>query len=90
MISRSHAFTAFIGVATFSKLMLNTARRMIYPFAPALARGLGVPLTSVTSLIAVNQATAVLGPLGALFADRYGNKPVLLLAVALCFIGRNR
>nr|WP_321395716.1 MFS transporter [uncultured Desulfobacter sp.] len=67
--------------------MLNTARRMVYPFAPELARGLGVPLTAVTSLIAVNQATAVLGPLGALFADRVGNKPVLLLAVALCFIG---
>nr|WP_319492067.1 MFS transporter [uncultured Desulfobacter sp.] len=67
--------------------MLNTARRMVYPFAPELARGLGVPLTAVTSLIAVNQATAVLGPLGALFADRVGNKPVLLLAVALCCIG---
>jgi len=50
----------------FSKLMLNTARRMVYPFAPELARGLGVPLTAVTLLIAVNQATAVLGPLGAL------------------------
>lgn len=67
--------------------MLNTARRMAYPFAPELARGLGVPLTAVTSLIAVNQATAVIGPLGALFADRYGNKPVLLPAVALCFVG---
>ena len=84
---RSRAFPAFIGVATFSKLMLNTARRMVYPFAPELARGLGVPLTAITSLIAVNQATAVLGPLGALFADRVGNKPVLLLAVVLCFIG---
>jgi len=86
-INRSRAFPAFIGVATFSKLMLNTARRMVYPFAPELARGLGVPLTAVTSLIAVNQATAVLGPLGALFADRVVNTPVLLLAVALCFIG---
>ncbi len=85
--NRSRGFTAFIGIATFSKLMLNTARRMVYPFAPELARGLGVPLTAVTSLIAVNQATAVLGPLGALFADRVGNKPVLLLAVALCCIG---
>ena len=87
MTVRSRSFYAFIGVATFSKLMLNTARRMAYPFAPELARGLGVPLTAVTSLIAVNQATAVLGPLGALFAGRYGNKPVLLLALALCFIG---
>lgn len=87
MSSSCRSFNAFIGVATFSKLMLNTARRMVYPFAPELSRGLGVPLTAITSLIAVNQATAILGPLGALFADRHGNKPILLLAVALCFIG---
>ncbi len=87
MTTRPHAFNTFIGVATASKLLVNTARRMVYPFAPAFARALGVPLTAITSLIALNQATAVLGPLGAMFADRYGYKPVLLLAVFLCFIG---
>ena len=47
------------GAATLYRLVLNTARRFAYPFAPVLSRGLGVPLTAVTSLIAVNQATGV-------------------------------
>ena len=81
------SFKTFIGVATASKLLVNTARRMVYPFAPAFARALGVPLTAITSLIALNQAMTVLGPLGAAFADRHGYKPVLLLAVGACFIG---
>ena len=46
---------------TLCRLVLNTARRFAYPFAPALSRGLGVPLTAITSLIAVNQATSILG-----------------------------
>ena len=57
---------------TFCRLLLNTTRRFAYPFAPALSRGLGVPLTAVTSLIAANQITGILallfGPLG----DRWG------------------
>lgn len=31
-----------VGVASLSRLCLNTARRFAYPFAPALSRGLGV------------------------------------------------
>ena len=39
-----------VGTATVSRFLLNTARRFIYPFAPALSRGLGVPLPAITSL----------------------------------------
>ncbi len=41
--------------AAFLRLAMNTARRFAYPFAPALSRGLNVPLMAITSLIAVNQ-----------------------------------
>ena len=53
--------TATVVTAIFCRIVLNSARRFAYPFAPVLSRGLGVPLTAVTSLIAVNQATGVLG-----------------------------
>lgn len=79
--------TGFIAVATLTKLMMNVARRMVYPFAPEFARGLDVDLTAITSAIALNQATAVLGPMGAGFADRYGYKLLMLLAVALLTVG---
>ncbi len=76
-----------VTTATFSKLLLNTSRRFIYPFAPAIARGLGIPLTSVTNLIAINQITSVLGPFFAPFGDRYGYKIMLLIALSCLTVG---
>ncbi|MEH0020285.1 MAG: MFS transporter [Desulfobacter sp.] len=87
MTKNSRAFYGFIGIATFTKLMMNVARRMVYPFAPAFARGLDVNLAAITSVIALNQATAVLGPAGASFADRYGYKPVMLAALVMLAVG---
>ncbi|MCP4022578.1 MAG: MFS transporter, partial [Desulfobacteraceae bacterium] len=79
--------SSFICVATLSKLLLNVARRLVYPFAPEFARGLNVELSAITSAIAVNQATSVLGPLGAGFADKYGYKLLMLMALAMLIIG---
>jgi MFS transporter, DHA1 family, inner membrane transport protein len=73
--------------AILCRLLLNTARRFAYPFAPVLSRGLGVSLTSITSLIAVNQATAILGigfgPLG----DRFGYRRMMLMGMGMLSLG---
>lgn len=66
-----------IGVASLCRFLLNTARRFPYPFAPALSRGLDVPLAAVTSLIAVNQVTGVLSLLFGPVADRWGYRLML-------------
>lgn len=76
-----------IGAATLSRLCLNTARRFVYPFAPALSRGLGVPLTAVTSLIAANQATGVLGVLFGPLGDRFGYRVMMLSGLGLLVMG---
>ena len=74
-------------ITTFSKFLFNMARRLIYPFAPEFARGLNVDLSAITSAIAVNQATSLLGPVGAGFADRYGYKILMLGSLILLTIG---
>ena len=79
--------TLSIVVTTLSRLVLNTARRFAYPFAPALSRGLGVPLTAITSLIAVNQATAVLGLFFGPIADRLGYRLMMLTGMTLLVAG---
>jgi len=43
------------------KLLLNTARRFVYPFAPVLSRGLDVPLAGITTIIAGCRPTFALG-----------------------------
>ncbi len=72
-----------LGVATLARLFLNTARRFAYPFAPALSRGLGVPLTAITSLLAINQATGVLSPIFGPLGDRWGHRRMMLAGLAM-------
>ena len=76
-----------IVVATLCRLVFNTARRFVYPFAPALSRGLGVPLTAITSIIAVNQSTAVLGMFFGPLADRLGYRLMMLAGLGLLVVG---
>ncbi|MHB8765704.1 MAG: MFS transporter, partial [Deferrisomatales bacterium] len=72
-----------LGVATLGRLLLNTARRFPYPYAPVLARGLGVPLPAVTSLIALSQATGLLSPLFGPLGDRWGYRTQMLGGLTL-------
>jgi len=76
-----------IGVAAFFRIVFNTARRFSYPFAPALSRGLGVHITSVTSLIAVNQAAGLLGTFLGPVSDRLGHRAVMLAGLGLLTAG---
>jgi MFS transporter, DHA1 family, inner membrane transport protein len=70
-----------------SRFFLNTARRFCYPFAPAMARGLGVALPTVTSIIALNQLTAMFGFLIGPIADRHGYRFMMLFGLSLLGIG---
>lgn len=74
-------------VATLCRLSLNTARRFAYPFAPALGRGMSVPLTAVTSIIAVNQSTAILGMFFGPLADRLGYRLMMLSGLGMLVLG---
>jgi predicted MFS family arabinose efflux permease len=69
------------------RLVLSTSRRFAYPFAPALSRGLGVPLTAITSLIAVNWATSLLGVVVGPISDRIGYRRMMIMGMVLLGIG---
>ena len=75
------------GAATLCRLVLNTARRFPYPFAPALSRGLGVHLTAVTSLIAINQATGIIGIFSGPLADRFGYRLMMIAGLVMLVVG---
>ena len=76
-----------IVVVVVCRLVLNTARRFAYPFAPVLSRGLGIPLTSITSLIAVNWATSLLGIFFGPMADRFGYRKMMALGLVILAVG---
>ncbi|WP_299983131.1 MFS transporter [Desulfobacula sp.] len=87
MTNNPKKFAEFITVTTFSKFLFNITRRLIYPFAPEFARGLNVELSAITSVIAINQATSLFGPVGASFADKYGYRILMLLSLGVLTIG---
>ena len=76
-----------IAASIVCRTALNTARRFIYPFAPDLSRTLGVPLTSITALIAVNWATNLLGLVAGPLADRFGYRGMMLIGMAMLAAG---
>jgi len=76
-----------VGVTTLCRLVLTTARRFVYPFAPVLSRGMGVSLTAVTSIIAANQITGIMGIFFGPLTDRFGYRLMMLAGMAMVIIG---
>jgi predicted MFS family arabinose efflux permease len=74
-------------VASVARLFFNTALRMGYPFAPALGRGLEVPLTSITSLLAAQQLTGLFGLISGPLSDRAGRRRMMLAGSAMLAMG---
>ncbi len=78
--------TQILAVLGF-RLLLNTVRRFVYPFAPALSRNLDVPLAAVTSIIATIQLSTFFGLLSGLAADRLGDRLMMRTGLALAALG---
>ncbi len=72
---------------TFFRLLINTTRRFIYPFAPAFSRELGVPLAAITSVIATSQFTSLLGIFSGPLADRFGYRGMMRAGLAILSVG---
>lgn len=75
-------------VAFFAtRTILNTAYRMVYPFLPVLARGLGVDVRAISLAITARSSLGLAAPLLGSSADRSGRKPVMLTGLSLVAIG---
>ena len=83
----SRALVVNLLITGLCRLVLNTARRFAYPFAPEIGRGLGVPITHVSAMLAVNQFSGVLGLLVGPLADRYGFRVTMLSGMLLLTAG---
>jgi predicted MFS family arabinose efflux permease len=78
---------ANIGMAALCRFILNTSRRFVYPFAPVLSRGLGVPLTAITSLIALNWSTGIIAVFIGPLTDRLGYRLMMIIGMVLLCVG---
>jgi predicted MFS family arabinose efflux permease len=76
-----------IVVITFFRIILNTGRRFVYPFAPALSRTLEVPLTAFTAVIAAGQFSSLFGLFLGPLADRLGYRLMMRSGLAMLAVG---
>lgn len=70
-----------------ARTVINTAYRMVYPFLPVMARGLGVDIKAMSAAISLRSASGALGPLLAPISDRRGRKFGLTLGFGLFTAG---
>ncbi|MCP4422014.1 MAG: MFS transporter, partial [Chloroflexi bacterium] len=67
-----------------ARLFLNSGLRMVYPFAPAFARQLHVPVTAVYRLVTYRNLAGFLSPLFGPLSEKFGRKATMIGGV-ICF-----
>lgn len=72
-----------LGVLTFARFLQNTLLRIVYPFAPAFARGLGVPVETIYLIVSLRNLLGLLSPLFAPLPERYGRRVVMSVALVV-------
>lgn len=84
---RAPRFRWQLAAITLARLFLNTGLRMVYPFAPAFARGLDVPVTAVYRLIAVRNVAGFFSPVLGPLAQKYGRKVMMMVSALMFALG---
>ena len=76
-----------LGLLTLARLVINTGHRLVSPFLPVIARGLGVPLESAGVLVAARSAAAMATPAIVTAGRRYDRRALVLVGLAIFFVG---
>lgn len=76
-----------LAAISLARMFMVTAIRMMYPFAPAIARGIGVELTAIYNLITIRNFAGFFSPLFEPLSGRFGRKPIIIFSVLLFSAG---
>jgi predicted MFS family arabinose efflux permease len=76
-----------LAVIFLSRFALNLQARIVYPFLPAIGRGLGVPLETASLLLTVRALVGTTSPIYGVLADRYGRRPAMLGGLVALVLG---
>ncbi len=69
-LPRSSSLPAAVGALAAARLVMNTAQRFVYPFLPAIARGLGVSLGQAGLMVSARWLAGLATPLVVATAGR--------------------
>lgn len=74
-------------VVTSGRLASTTAFRIVYPLLPFLSSRFDVSLQQVATLVALQTAASLASPIGGTFADKYGERKVMLGGLITFIVG---
>jgi len=72
---------------TLCQTVMCTGHRMIYPFLPAIARGVGVDLRTMSLAVSARSSLGLFGPLLGSLADTWSRKSAMLVSFGLLSLG---
>jgi predicted MFS family arabinose efflux permease len=81
--SATRPFGTQLSIVFLVRTAVNTSFRIIYPFLPSIARGLGVSLASASRLVTLRAVAGMGAPFLGPLADRHGRRRVMEVALAL-------
>lgn len=88
MGNHQHSLRAVVGVLTAGRLLIATASRFVYPFLPAIARGLGVSLGRAGLLVSARWVAGFATPAVVALAGRgEGRRRLATIGITLFVIG---
>lgn len=70
-------------VFSIARTIVNTGYRMIYPFLPFIAAGLGVPVEAITRAIVVRALLSMSAPLLGAIAHSLGSRRAIMIGLAI-------
>jgi predicted MFS family arabinose efflux permease len=67
----------------YARTVANINFRIVYPFLPAIARGLGIPLEAAGQLVSLQGGAGLVAPLFGHLSDRHGRRRMMEAALLL-------
>ncbi len=82
-LAEGRPLRAQLVVLFLSRTVLSTAQRLVYPFLPSIARGLGISLSAAAGLVTLRMVAGLVAPLFGPVADRQGRRRTLEIGLLL-------
>jgi predicted MFS family arabinose efflux permease len=76
-----------LAIILLSRFALNLQWRIVYPFLPAIGRGLGVPLETASLLLTVRALAGMTSPIFGILGDRRGRWVSMIGGLAVLVLG---
>jgi predicted MFS family arabinose efflux permease len=76
-----------VAVAMSTRAVHDTAVRMVYPFLPDIAQGLGITIEQMGGLIALRNGMGIVAPAFGALSDRVGHRRSAMLGLLVLGIG---